>query len=76
MIEMVYQLQLNEVLGPQMTFAGVSLNAKGWGSWSGSAAVLLVGVLLFEFGRRRFVPLWGRIQEEIEAEIKQREAIA
>jgi branched-chain amino acid transport system permease protein len=76
MIEMVYHLQLNEVLGPEMNFAGVSLNAKGLGSWLGSAALLLVGVLLFEFGRRRFVPLWGRVQEAIEAEVKRREALA
>jgi len=74
MIEMVYHLQLNQVLGPEMKFAGVSLNAKGWGSWGGSIALLLVGVLLFEFARRRFVPRWDRIQEEIEAEIKRREA--
>ncbi len=76
MIEMVYHLQLNEVLGPQMNFLGMALNAKGWGSWLGSLAVLAVGVVLFELARRRFVPLWGRIQEDIEAEIKRREVAA
>ena len=41
-----------------------------------AAVVLVVGVLLFELARRRFAPLWGRIQEEIETEIKRREARA
>jgi branched-chain amino acid transport system permease protein len=74
MIEMVYHLQLNEVLGPQMNYLGLSLNAKGWGSWVGAGVVLVIGVVLFEMSRRRFAPMWGRIQEEIERDIKQREA--
>jgi branched-chain amino acid transport system permease protein len=74
MIEMVYHLQLNEVLGPQMNYLGLSLNAKGWGSWVGAGVVLAIGVVLFEMSRRRFAPMWGRIQEEIERDIKQREA--
>ena len=74
MIEMVYHLQLNQVLGPELKFAGVPLNAKGVGSWAGSAALLLAGAVLFEVARRRFVPLWSRIQGEIEREIGQREA--
>jgi branched-chain amino acid transport system permease protein len=76
MIEMVYHLQLNKVLGPEMKFAGVPLNAKGWGSWLGAGLLLAAGVGLFEMARRRFVPLWGRIQEEIESEIQRREARA
>jgi branched-chain amino acid transport system permease protein len=76
MIEMVYHLQLNEVLGPEMKFLGLPLNAKGLASWGGAAVVMVVGVVLFELARRHFVPMWGRIQEEIEAEIKRREAAA
>jgi branched-chain amino acid transport system permease protein len=76
MIEMVYHLQLNQVLGPEMRFAGVPLNTKSKGSWVAAVVVLVVGVLLFELARRRFAPLWGRIQEEIETEIKRREARA
>jgi branched-chain amino acid transport system permease protein len=76
MIEMVYHLQLNEALGPELKFMGVHLNARGWSSWVGSAAVMLVGASLFEVARRRFVPLWGRIQDEIEGEVKRREAAA
>jgi branched-chain amino acid transport system permease protein len=74
MIEMVYHLQLNEALGPNMKFMGATINAKGFDSWFGACFVLLVGVLLFEVVRRQFVREWGRIQEEIEREIKKREA--
>ncbi len=74
MIEMVYHLQLNEALGPNMKFMGATLNAKGFDSWFGACFVLLVGVGLFEAARRQFVKEWGLVQESIEREIKKREA--
>ncbi|MDD0810056.1 branched-chain amino acid ABC transporter permease [Curvibacter sp. RS43] len=74
MIEMLYHLQLNAALGPQLQFLGTQLNAEGTGSWVGSIAVLLVGLGLFETVRRRFSRLWHTIQEEIEHEIKRTEA--
>jgi branched-chain amino acid transport system permease protein len=74
MIEMVYHLQLNEALGPQLRFMGVMLNAKGLDSWFGACFVLAVGVGLFELTRRQFAKQWGQTQEEIEREIKRREA--
>jgi branched-chain amino acid transport system permease protein len=73
MIEMTYHLQLNQALGPELTFMGATLNAHGFDSWFGAAFVLLVGVALFEATRRRFVQEWGSVQEEIEREIKRRE---
>jgi branched-chain amino acid transport system permease protein len=75
MIEMVYHLQLNEALGPQMKFLGATLNAKGFDSWFGAAFVLLTGILMFELTRRHFVQQWDDIQGEIEKEIKRREAM-
>jgi len=74
MIEMVYHLQLNEALGPELTFMGATLNAKGLDSWFGACFVLAVGVGLFEMTRRQFKLQWGVTQEEIEREIKRREA--
>jgi len=74
MIEMLYHLQLNEALGPTMKFMGASINAKGFDSWFGAIFVMLVGVVLFELARRQFVREWGTTQEEIEKEIKRREA--
>ena len=76
MIEMVYHLQLNEALGPTMKFLGASLNAKGFDTWFGASFVMLVGLAMFELARRQFVKEWGRTQEEIEREIKKREAAA
>ncbi|MBX3605832.1 MAG: branched-chain amino acid ABC transporter permease [Piscinibacter sp.] len=75
MIEMVYHLQLNEALGPTMTFMGATLDAKGLDSWFGAGFVLLTGLGLFEVARRAFVRDWGEVQEEIEKEIKRREAL-
>lgn len=75
MIEMLYHLQLNIALGPELTFAGVTLNAKGLDSWFGAAFVLFTGLAMFEVTRREFKRQWDTIQEEIEAEIKRREAL-
>jgi branched-chain amino acid transport system permease protein len=75
MIEMVYHLQLNAALGPELRFASVPLNATSFDSWFGSVFVLLVGVAMFELTRREFQRQWGGVQEEIEREIKRREAL-
>ena len=75
MIEMVYHLQLNTALGPELRFMGVALNTQSAESWFGAAMVLVCGIALFELTRRHFVADWGRIQEEIEKEIKRREAL-
>ncbi len=74
MIEMLYHLQLNEALGPNMKFMGATINAKGFDSWFGACFVLAVGVAMFELARRQFVREWGRTQEEIEKEIQRKEA--
>jgi branched-chain amino acid transport system permease protein len=73
MIEMVYHLQLNAALGPELSFLGVALDSKGVSSWLGSLAVMGVGLVLFEICRRKFGRDWGQIQEQIEVEIKRRE---
>lgn len=75
MIEMTYHLQLNAALGPEMTFVGAKLNAKGLSSWFGAGFVMLTGLGLFELCRRHFLQQWGKIQEEIEHEIKRGEAL-
>jgi len=76
MIEMVYHLQLNEALGPKLKFMGSTLDAKGLDSWFGAAFVFLTGCAMFELTRRGFRRQWDEIQEEIEREIKRREALA
>jgi branched-chain amino acid transport system permease protein len=74
MVEMVYHLQLDDALGPELKFMGATLNARGLDSWFGGAFMLAVGVVLFELVRRQFVAQWGRAQTEIEREIHRREA--
>ena len=75
MIEMVYHLQLNEALGPQMKYLGTTLDAKGTTAWVGAAFVLVLGVVFFELARRRFAAQWSRTQEEIERDIRLRESV-
>ncbi len=75
MIEMVYHLQLNAALGSEMVFMGMPLNAKGVNSWFGAGFVLLTGLGLFELCRRQFLHQWGEIQQDIEKEVKRREAL-
>jgi branched-chain amino acid transport system permease protein len=74
LIEMVYHMQLDEALGPEMSFLGIALNVKSLSSWVGAAVVALIGIVLFEFTRRRFALQWGEVQGEIEAAIRLREA--
>jgi branched-chain amino acid transport system permease protein len=76
MIEMVYHLQLNQALGPEMRYLGATINAKSLDAWFGAGFVLVVGLVLFELVRRHFVRQWDDTQAEIEKEIKRREAIA
>ncbi len=75
MVEMTYHLQLNAALGPDMSFLGATINAKGLTSWFGAGFVLLTGGGLFELCRRQFAKQWSSIQEEIEHEIKRGEAL-
>ena len=69
MVEMVYQIKLNEALGPMMKFAGMELNTRSGQTWAVAVVALLVGVGLFELVRRRFARQWHQIQEEIEARL-------
>lgn len=76
MVEMLYHLQLNQALGPQMSFLGIALDASSVPAWAGAAIVAVVGAVLFEWVRRRFRRSWISVQVEIEAEIRKREAAA
>jgi branched-chain amino acid transport system permease protein len=41
----------------------------------GAALVTIIGLGLFEVARRQFVAQWGAVQEDIEAEIRRRDAL-
>jgi branched-chain amino acid transport system permease protein len=74
LVEMIYHIQLDAGLGPKLRFLGVELDTESVRSWAGAGVLFAVGLGLLELVRRRFARLWGRTQEEIEAEIRQREA--
>jgi branched-chain amino acid transport system permease protein len=75
MVEMVYHMQLNQAIGPELTFLNISLNTKSTTSWVGAAIVMLLGLSVFELTRRRFAVQWSAAQEFIENEIKRRESL-
>jgi len=65
LIEMIYHIQLNMALGPELRFIGVTLNVQSLASWAGAAAAMLFGAGLFEWARRRFAVRWNEVQAEI-----------
>lgn len=75
MIEMIYHLQINGLQDTSLRFMGVALTTTGLDSWFGCSFVMLTGAGLFELCRRQFSQEWGQIQEDIEKEIKRREAL-
>lgn len=75
MIEMVYHMQLGAALGPKLRFLGATLDTQSLDSWFGAGFVLLTALVLFELARREFARQWGTVQEEIEQEIRRREAL-
>jgi len=74
LLEMIYHRKLNATLGSELHYMGATLDSASASSWLGMAAVMAVGLGLFEWVRRKFVQQWGLIQEDIEKEIKRREA--
>ncbi|CAN5495361.1 hypothetical protein BH10PSE16_BH10PSE16_16260 [soil metagenome] len=79
MVEMLYHLQLNAAVGPDLKFMGLTLNATQSATWLGAGLVFLIGLGLFELARRSFVVQWSRIQDDIEdaieTEVKRRELL-
>ena len=72
-VEMVYHLQLDAAMGPEVRFAGFTLNTELSHTWFGCAMLVVTGFGLFELARRQYVHDWGESQEFIEKEIKRRE---
>jgi len=76
MIEMVYHLELNAALGTKLRFLGTTLDSRGADSWFGAAFLALVGIGMFELTRRQFARQWGQIHEDMENEMRRKEAAA
>ncbi len=75
MIEMIYHLQLNAAMGPEVIFLGIRLNSAGLDSWFGATFALLTSLGLFELCRRQFLLQWSDIQQSIEDELQRRGAL-
>ncbi|MDB5850948.1 MAG: branched-chain amino acid transporter permease [Rhodoferax sp.] len=76
LIEMVYHLQLNAALSPELRFMGVTLSTQGAQGWLAVGLLVAVGTALFGIACRRFAQVWGGIQGVIAAEIQRREGSA
>ncbi len=72
-VEMIYHLQLNAALGPQVSFMGTQLDTSSASTWTVAVVVFVVGMGLLEAARRWCLRRWERIQEEIEEAIKRGE---
>ncbi|SDM41631.1 amino acid/amide ABC transporter membrane protein 2, HAAT family [Oryzisolibacter propanilivorax] len=74
LVEMVYHLQLNAALGGELSFLGLTLDARGTAAWLGAGAVFAIGAVLFECSRRHFVRRWDAVQDEIERQLQRQGA--
>ena len=72
-VEMVYHLQLDAAMGPEVRFAGFTLNTELSHTWFGCLMLVVTGFGLFELARRQYLHDWGESQEFIEKEVKRRE---
>lgn len=74
LIEMIYHMQLNAALGPNVPFMGAQLDTGAAATWTIAIVVFVVGLGLLEVYRRMTYRRWERIQEAIEESIKKGEA--
>ncbi|MEO3712976.1 branched-chain amino acid ABC transporter permease [Roseateles flavus] len=74
-VEMLYHLQLNAAMGPELGFMGARIRSNSVDAWFGAVLAMVVGLGLFELARRRFRAEWDQTQEEIEQDIKRRESL-
>lgn len=67
LIEMIYHHQLDAAMGPEVTYLGWQLNTASAATWLGMLALAVVGGVLLELVRRRFVATWGEAQAQARA---------
>jgi branched-chain amino acid transport system permease protein len=65
LIEMVYHIQLNAAMSSQLVFAGVTLDTHASSHWWVAGTLLLAGLGLFEWQRKRFKLVWDQVQSEL-----------
>ncbi|MFM7802588.1 MAG: branched-chain amino acid ABC transporter permease, partial [Limnohabitans sp.] len=65
LIEMVYHLQLNAAMSSQLVFAGITLDTHTVNHWWIAGTLLLAGLGLFEWQRKRFIRVWDQVQADL-----------
>ena len=70
MIEMVYHLQLNESLSPELRFLGMTLNAVSVEDWACAMVLTALGLLLFGWARRRVAQTQRQVMDPTAATAK------
>ena len=68
LVEMVYHRQLDAAMGPVLGFLGMALDTSSAVHWSGLLVYLALGVLGFEWSRRRFALQWDAVHQSMEEE--------
>ena len=68
LVEMVYHRQLDAAMGPVLRFLGMALDTSSAVHWSGLLVYLALGVLGFEWSRRRFALQWDAVHQSMEDE--------
>jgi branched-chain amino acid transport system permease protein len=68
MVEMVYHRRLDAAMGPTMRFLGLVLDTSSAAHWSGLLVSLAIGMLCFEWSRRRFALQWNAVHQSMEDE--------
>ena len=66
LIEMTYQRSLNFAQGPVVRIAGYGFDTSRAESWTLALGTALLGLVIFDFARRRFKAIWDEIAVEIE----------
>lgn len=61
LVEMVYHLQLNDTLGPQLRMLGLNLSVDRADDWIVAVMLTVLGSLLFWVARRQFERDWQRV---------------
>ena len=68
LVEMVYHRQLDAAMGPVLGFLGMALDTSSAVHWSGLLVYMALGVLGFEWSRRRFALQWDAVHQSMEEE--------
>lgn len=70
LIEMVYHLQMNAIMSPELKFMGLTLNVQDKTHWALTVAATVLGAIVFAWVRSGFIKVWHRQQELIEADLR------